>query len=710
MPTTTELHITGMTCASCAARIERKLNRFEGVVAAVNYATETALIEGPVDVDALVESVESLGYGATLAVPPADRDTLATRLAVSVVLAVPVMAVSMVPALQFDHWAWWALALATPVVLWGGWLFHRAAWLNARHGTATMDTLISVGSIAAYVWSVYALVFRGAGDAGMKMRFAFVVSRMTSGRSPYFEVATGVIVLVLAGRYVEHRARRDASSAVRALAALGEGDVTVLDDRGEEHAIAVGALAVGQRFVVRPGERVASDGVVEQGRSAIDASLVTGESTPVEVGPGDEVVGATINANGRIIVRTTRVGSDTTLAQIGRLVARAQAGKAPVQRLADQVAGVFVPIVIALALATMTFWLVRGESSAYAFGAAVAVLVIACPCALGLATPTALLAGTGRGAELGLLIHGPTILEAARGVDTVLFDKTGTLTTGSMTVVEVRPAAGVERSELLALAGAVESASEHPIGRAIASYARANADAHRFVDAFVASPGSGVRGVVNGLSVEVGRADHETGLPGTVSEVRADGRTLGWIAVADAVRPTSAEAVAELKAMGLRPVLVTGDNERAARAVASTVGIEDVEAGVRPEDKLAAVQQRQALGHRVAFVGDGVNDAAALAAADLGIAMGTGTDVARQASDLTLVRADLADVAAAIALSRRTLTTIKANLFWAFAYNVAAIPLAATGRLSPLVAAAAMAFSSVFVVSNSLRLRGFRRA
>ena len=702
----TQLHISGMTCASCAMRIERKLNRLDGVVASVNFATETASIVGPADVELLVETVESLGYGAAFTPARTTDGSLKARLVVSAVLAIPVLIVSMVPAWQFKHWAWWAFAFATPVVAWGGWPFHRAAFVNARHRTATMDTLISVGALAAYAWSIYALV----SHPDLTMRFEFITSKMMSGDAPYFEVATGVIVLVLAGRFVEQRARRDAGSAVRALAALSEGEVVVLDASGAERSLPVSELVVGQRFVVRPGERVASDGVVESGRSAVDASLVTGESTPVEVAPGDEVVGATINTTGRLVVRATRVGSDTTLAQIGRLVAQAQAGKAAVQRLADRVAGVFVPVVIGLATLTIVYWAARGETAAYAIGAGVAVLVIACPCALGLATPTALLAGTGRGAELGLLIHGPEILESARHVDTILFDKTGTLTSGTMVVTAVQTAADVDERDLLVSAGAVEAASEHPVGRAIAARARALADPLPAVEEFVAEPGAGVHGLVLGRAVHITAPTTPVDLAGTVSEVRADGNILGWIAVADAVRPTSPAAVAQLRALGLHPVLVTGDRIETALAVAAEVGIDDVEAGVRPEDKLIAVQKRQAQGHRVAFVGDGVNDAAALAAADLGIAMGTGTDVARQASDLTLVRADLMDVAAAIELSRRTLRTIKTNLFWAFAYNVAAIPLAASGRLSPLVAAGAMAFSSVFVVSNSVRLRRFHRA
>ena len=740
-----ELAVGGMTCASCAARIERRLNRLDGVRATVNFATERAHVEAPpgVDPERLVAEVEAAGYTAhvTDRAPGADEtdeadrtDVLRARLAISAGLSAPVVALAMVPALQFDGWQWVSLALATPVVLWGAWPFHRAAWLNLRHRTATMDTLISLGTLAAYGWSVVALVFGPAGDAGLRMTMSLddMGAHGSGGlHDIYLEVAAGVTVFILAGRFLEARARRRSGAALRALVELGARDVAVLRpaaDGGseQEERIPIDRLAVGDRFVVRPGEKVATDGVVESGTSAVDASLLTGESVPVEVGPGDAVIGATVNAGGRLVVRATRVGADTALAGIARLVTLAQAGKAPVQRLADRVAAVFVPVVIALALATLLVRLALGGGADAAFTSAVAVLIIACPCALGLATPTALLVGTGRGAQLGLLIKGPEVLESTRRVDTVVLDKTGTVTTGRMTLLDVVAAAGTGPEEALFLAASLEEASEHPVGRAIAAAARDRGLALAPVGNFRNHQGLGVSGEVAAHTVAAGRepflVDRRFRIPeelaGARAAAEADGRTpvlVGWdgavravLVVADAVKPTSAAAVAQLRRLGLRPVLLTGDNEAAARAVAAEVGIDVVIAGVLPEGKVDAVRSLQAEGRVVAMVGDGVNDAAALAQADLGLAMGTGTDVAIEASDLTLVRGDLLAAADAIRLSRRTLRTIQGNLFWAFAYNVAALPLAATGRLNPLVAGAAMAASSVFVVSNSLRLRRFR--
>jgi Cu+-exporting ATPase len=749
---TVQLAVGGMTCASCAARIERRLNRLEGVTATVNYATGQASVDAPAGVDTarLVTEVEAAGYTARILdrgpdsaetdEPDGDRNDsegarLRVRLAVSGALTVPVVALSMIPAWQFDRWQWVALVLATPVVLWGAWPFHRAAALNLRHRTATMDTLISVGTLAAYGWSVVALLFGSAGESGQHMDMSMNMSGSDGGlHDVYLEVAAGVTVFILAGRFLEARARRRSGAALRALLELGAKDVAVVTDGpgGEqrETRLPIDDLAVGMRFVVRPGEKVATDGVVESGTSAIDASLLTGESVPVDVGPGDTVIGATVNAGGRLVVRATRVGADTALAGIARLVTAAQAGKAPVQRLADRISAVFVPIVIALAFGTLGVWLALGEGADAAFTAAVAVLIIACPCALGLATPTALLVGTGRGAQLGLLIKGPEILESTRRVDTVFLDKTGTVTTGQMTLVDVA-VSGATVDEALFLAGSLEDASEHPVGRAVAAGARANGIEPGAVDGFASRQGLGVSGLVAGQSVVAGRPQFVIGqlptAPDTVlapvlAEARAAaeaaGRTavlVGWdgavravLVVADTVKPSSAGAVAHLRRLGLRPVLVTGDNEAAARAIAAEVGIDDVIAEVLPEGKVDAIRRRQAQGRVVAMVGDGVNDAAALAQADLGLAMGTGTDVAIEASDLTLVRGDLAAAADAIRLSRRTLRIIQGNIFWAFAYNVAALPLAATGRLNPLVAGAAMAASSVFVVTNSLRLRRFR--
>ena len=723
MTTDVELEITGMTCASCANRIERKLNKLDGVVATVNYATEKAKVTfpGSVTPDELVATVEQAGYGAALPRAAEDDgvsplaedplDALRRRVLVSLVLSVPVVAMAMVPALQFDYWQWLSLVLAAPVVVWGAWPFHRAAWVNLRHGAATMDTLVSVGTLAALGWSVYALFLGTAGEPGMTHPFELTVERSDGAGNIYLEAAAGVTTLILAGRWFEARSKRRAGAALRALLELGAREVAVLRGSSEVR-IPVEQLAVGDLFVVRPGEKVATDGVVEQGSSAVDRSMLTGESVPVEVGPGGQVVGATVNAGGRLVVRATRVGADTQLAQMARLVEDAQNGKAEVQRLADRVSGVFVPIVIGLAVATLGFWLGAGVGASAAFTAAVAVLIIACPCALGLATPTALMVGTGRGAQLGILIKGPEVLEQTRRVDTVVLDKTGTVTTGEMTLVDVVAADGEDVDEVLRLAGAVEDASEHPIARAVAAGARERLGDLPVVDGFTAAAGHGVVGRVGEHEVSVGRpagaVDRAAGR--TVVEVAWDGAPRGWLSVADAVKPTSAEAVRRLRALGLRPLLLTGDHESVAHAVATEVGIDpaDVVADVLPADKVDVVKRLQDEGRVVAMVGDGVNDAAALAQADLGLAMGTGTDVAIEAGDLTLVRGDLRVAADAIRLSRRTLTTIKGNLFWAFAYNVAALPLAAAGLLNPMIAGAAMAFSSVFVVSNSLRLRRFR--
>ncbi|HEX6342715.1 heavy metal translocating P-type ATPase [Umezawaea sp.] len=729
-----------MTCASCAHRIERKLNKLEGVTATVNYATEKAKVTyaAGVTTDDLIATVEKTGYTATLPRPrPEARPerargeedgvlsataSLRQRLLVSLALSIPVVAMAMVPALQFRNWQWLSLLLATPVVLWGGWPFHKAAWQNLRHGAATMDTLISLGVSAAFLWSLYALFFGTAGVPGMTHGFELTVRPMAGDGNLYLEVAAGVTTFILAGRYFEVRSKRRAGAALRALLELGAKDVAVLRD-GREVRIAAGDLRVDDLFVVRPGEKVATDGVVEEGSSAIDAGMLTGESVPVEVAVGDAVTGATVNAGGRLVVRATRVGGDTQLARMARLVEDAQNGKAEVQRLADRISAVFVPVVILLAAGTLGFWLGAGSGTTAAFTAAVAVLIIACPCALGLATPTALLVGTGRGAQLGILIKGPEVLESTRRVDTVVLDKTGTVTTGRMSLVAVHPAGGVDEDEALRLAGALEHASEHPIAKAISQ--AATTDLPRVED-FRSLNGLGVRGVVEGHAVLVGRAalledrgiHLDDDLLGAKRRAEAQGRTavvVAWdgearavLVVADTVKPTSARAVTDLRALGLRPILLTGDNKAAADAVAAEVGIEEVIAEVLPEDKADVVKRLQSEGRVVAVVGDGVNDAAALAQADLGLAMGTGTDVAIEAGDITLVRGDLQSSVDAIRLARRTLTTIKGNLFWAFAYNVAALPLAALGLLNPMIAGAAMAFSSVFVVSNSLRLRGFR--
>ena len=733
-----ELPITGMTCASCANRIERKLNKLDGVSASVNYATEKATVDfdsETVAPEALVEAVEAAGYQAVLptdepedaaAAEQVDETApLRRRLIVSAVLGIPTLLLSMIPALQFDYWQWLALQLATPVILWGAWPFHRAAWANLKHATATMDTLISVGVLAAWLWSLYALFLGDAGLTGMEMTFDLIPEAGSGADHIYLEVGAIVTVFILAGRYFEARAKRRAGAALTALLELGAKDVALLDDSGEERRVPVEQLQVGDRFVVRPGEKVATDGVVEEGQSAVDQSLLTGESVPVEKSPGDSVAGATVNAGGRLVIRATKVGGDTALAQIARLVTDAQSGKAPVQRLADRVSGVFVPIVIGLAFATLAFWLGAGEGAEFAFTAAVAVLIIACPCALGLATPTALLVGTGRGAQLGLLIKGPEILESTRRVDTIVLDKTGTVTTGRMSLVEVVTAEGVDRDEALALVGALEDASEHPIAQAIARAAKDDG-ALRAVEGFTNREGLGVEGVVDGHAVIAGRpallADWAMQLSPELEAAKAaaerrgqtaiaagwDGEARALFVVADTVKPTSLEAVDALKRLGLTPVLLTGDNEATARAVAAEVGIDEVIAEVLPSDKSDVVKRLQSEGRVVAMVGDGVNDAPALAQADLGLSIGTGTDVAIEASDLTLVSGDLRAAADAIRLSRSTLRTIKQNLGWAFGYNVAALPLAAVGLLNPVLAGAAMAFSSVSVVANALRLRRFR--
>ncbi|WKD34591.1 heavy metal translocating P-type ATPase [Streptomyces xanthophaeus] len=753
--TAVELSIGGMTCASCAARIEKKLNRMDGVEASVNYATEKARVSysGDVQVADLIATVVKTGYTAEEPPPPpapeaaeeaaeeARTETaeapdpalaaLRQRLLVSVTLALPVVLLAMIPALQFDNWQWLSLTLAAPVVVWGGFPFHKAAWTNARHGAATMDTLVSVGTLAAFTWSLWALFFGHAGMPGMRHGFALFtiqggsVSRTDGSSAIYLEVAAGVVSFILLGRYLEARSKRKAGAALKALLELGAKDVVVLR-AGQEVRIPVGALAVGDRFVVRPGEKIATDGTVVEGSSAVDASMLTGESVPVDVAVGDSVTGATVNTSGRLVVEATRIGADTQLARMAKMVEDAQNGKAEVQRLADQISGIFVPVVLVLAIGTWITWLLITDDPTAAFTAAVAVLIIACPCALGLATPTALMVGTGRGAQLGILIKGPEVLESTRRVDTVVLDKTGTVTTGRMTLDGVFTAAGVDERELLRLAGSLEHASEHPIARAVAAGAAERAGSLPVPESFENVAGLGVQGVVDGHAVLVGRerllADWSIELPAALAEAKAaaeaagstavlvawDGAARGVLTVADAVKETSAEAVSRLRALGLTPVLLTGDNKAVAATVAREVGIDEVIAEVLPQDKVDVVRRLQAQGRTVAMVGDGVNDAAALAQADLGLAMGTGTDAAIEAGDLTLVRGDLRVAADAIRLSRRTLATIKGNLFWAFGYNVAALPLAAAGLLNPMIAGAAMAFSSVFVVTNSLRLRSFR--
>ncbi|MGW3637424.1 heavy metal translocating P-type ATPase [Streptomyces sp. NPDC005131] len=780
-----ELAIGGMTCASCAARIEKKLNRMDGVTATVNYATEKARVEfgAGTRLDDVIATVEKTGYTAqplqrpaptppTSPVPPpatertapahdtnpteravgeaADTEdtvdatpparpadtadtgaadalaALRQRLVVSAVLAAPVVLLAMVPAFQFDNWQWLSLTLAAPVVVWGGLPFHRASWTNLRHGAATMDTLVSIGTLAAFGWSLWALFFGDAGMTGMRHGFDFTVSRAEGSSTIYLEVAAGVITFILLGRYLEAKSKRKAGSALRALMHLGAKDVSVLQG-GTEVRIPVDRLTVGDRFVVRPGEKIATDGAVTEGASAVDASMLTGESVPVDVNVGDAVTGATVNVSGRLVVRATRVGADTQLARMARLVEDAQSGKAEVQRLADRISAVFVPVVLLIALVTLVVWLLLTDDVTAAFTAAVAVLIIACPCALGLATPTALMVGTGRGAQLGILIKGPEVLETTRRIDTIVLDKTGTVTTGRMTLLDVHVATDTtDKAQLLRLAGALEHASEHPIAQAVAAGARERTGAALPVpEDFANVPGLGVRGTVDGHRVLVGRpkllTDAGIGVPEALSAALADaaarGRTAiavawdgearGVLGVADAIKDSSAAAVADLRALGLRPVLLTGDNRAVADTVARAVSIDEVYAEVLPEDKVNVIERLQAEGRSVAMVGDGVNDAAALATADLGLAMGTGTDAAIEASDLTLVRGDLKVAADAIRLSRRTLATIKGNLFWAFGYNVVALPLAAFGLLNPMIAGAAMAFSSVFVVTNSLRLRSF---
>jgi Cu+-exporting ATPase len=735
--TDVELEIGGMTCASCATRIERKLNRLDGIEATVNYATEKARVKslGALDIEALIATVASAGYTATAPLPPesAAPDTttsktdevvlLRNRLIISAALGIPVALLSMIPALQFTNWQWLALTLAAPVAVWGALPFHRASWVNARHGATTMDTLVSVGVLSAFGWSLYALFFGTAGEPGMQMSFSFIAMRGSGASEIYLEVASAVTIFLLAGRYVEARAKRESGAALRALLELGAKEAIVLTN-GVETRVAVSALAIGDRFITRPGEKIATDGLVVEGASAVDRSMLTGESVPVEVAVGDRVVGATVNVGGRLVVEVTRIGSETELARLGRLVEEAQTGKAEAQRLADRVSAVFVPIVFALAALTFIGWLVLDGSIEAAFTAAIATLIVACPCALGLATPTALLVGTGRGSQLGILIRGPQVLEQTRRVDTIVLDKTGTVTTGEMTVVSAIPVGAATTENLLSLAASAEAGSEHPVGRAVVSAAGAGFAA---AESFVAIAGAGVQAIVDGSAVIVGRAtwlaeDWSLPLPlelqasvddaesagRTVLIVAADGELRGAIIVSDTVKPSSAAAVARFATLGLTPVLLTGDNAGAAAAVGTEVGIADVRSGVTPQGKLDVIRALQAEGRVVAMVGDGVNDAAALAAADLGIAMGTGTDAAIAASDVTVLRGDLLAVVDAIRLSRSTLGTIKGNLFWAFAYNVAAIPIAMLGLLNPVIAGAAMAFSSVFVVTNSLRLRRFR--
>jgi Cu+-exporting ATPase len=730
-----ELDIGGMTCASCANRIERKLNRIPGVEATVNYATEKARIRTTAELTPaeLISVVESAGYTAAVPAPPAtepvggptspgdtETSSLRRRLLISAVLALPVAVLSMIPALQFTNWQWLALTLAAPVAVWGAWPFHRAAYVNARHGAATMDTLISVGVLAAFGWSLYALFFGTAGEPGMRMTFTLFGS--AHGDELYLEVAAAVTVFILAGRYFEARAKRDSGAALRALLELGAKEAVQLRE-GRETRVPVTALTPGDLFVVRPGEKIATDGIVTDGASAVDLSMLTGESAPVEVGTGDRVVGASVNVGGRLVVEVTRTGADTELARLGRLVEDAQTGKADVQRLADRVSGIFVPVVIGLALVTFVLWLVLDGSTEAAFTAAVATLIIACPCALGLATPTALLVGTGRGSQLGILIRGPQVLEQTRRIDTIVLDKTGTVTTGQMALLDLIPAAGQATDELLRMAAAAEAGSEHPIARAITQAGGVDVPV---AESFQSQSGQGVQAMVDGHLVAAGRPDWlkaEWGValdPASAVAVRdaeEDGRTAigvawdgmarGILVVGDTVKDGSPAAVAEFRKLGLTPVLLTGDNAGAARTVGAATGISDVRAGVDPQGKLDVIRELQADGHVVAMVGDGVNDAAALAAADLGIAMGSGTDAAIAAADITVMRDDLGAASDALRLARRTFGIIKGNLFWAFAYNIAAIPVAMLGLLNPLVAGAAMAFSSVFVVSNSLRLRGF---
>ncbi|MEZ7897426.1 MAG: heavy metal translocating P-type ATPase [Flaviflexus sp.] len=733
-----ELEVGGMTCASCANRVERKLNKLDGVSATVNYATEKARVDMPVGYDPvkLIEQIEAAGYTATLPEPPkeepgaadeepVDRELegLRQRVIGAVVLAVPVIILSMIPALQFTNWQWLALTLTAPVVVWCGYPFHKAAWTNLKHGATTMDTLISLGTLAAFLWSLYALFFGTAGHPGMTHGFELTPNQHSGEGNIYLEVAAGVIMFVLLGRYFEKKSKREAGSAMRALMDMGAKDVAVLKN-GTEVRVPISQLKVGDEFVVRPGEKIATDGEVMSGASAVDASMLTGESVPVEVGVGDSVTGATVNAGGRLVVRATRVGSDTQLAQMAKLVEDAQTGKADVQRLADRISGIFVPVVIVISIVTLISWLVTGHSANMSFTAAVAVLIIACPCALGLATPMALLVGTGRGAQLGILIKGPEVLEQTKSVDTIVLDKTGTVTTGVMTLEKVE-VAGTDEKTVLEYAGSLEDASEHPIAKAIADGAKVQIGSLKDVENFANREGHGVTGVVDGHEIMVGKPAMlaEAGMPlgaleAPFTEAQAEGKTVvaaGWdgqvrgvFVVADQVKATSKEAVAQFKELGLHTVLLTGDNDKVAQHIASDVGIDHVISEVLPEDKVAVVKELQDQGKVVAMVGDGVNDAPALVQADLGLAMGTGTDVALEAADIALIRGDLRSAADAIRLSRKTLSTIKGNLFWAFAYNTVAIPFAALGMLNPMLAGAAMAFSSVFVVSNSLRLKGFK--
>lgn len=721
------LEIGGMTCASCAARVEKKLNRMPGVAASVNYATESARVELPegTSIADAIAVVEATGYSAALpqesAADSDQRDRARTKLLVSAVLAVPVVALSMVPALQFPGWQWVALALATPVATWGAWDFHRAAFVNARHGIATMDTLVSVGVLSAYAWSVWALFFGGAGAIGMKMSFSLLPMRGDMAVPElYLEVAAGVTVLLLLGRYWEARAKYRAGDSLRSLGRMSAKSATVLTEGGEI-SVPIDEVRVGDVMLVRAGEKIPTDAIVIQGTSAVDVSMLTGESVPVDVGPGDDVIGASINTSGSLTIQATRVGADTAMATIARLVTDAQSGKAQVQRLADRVSSVFVPVVFGLALVSLVFWLFTGDVE-YAFSAAVSVLIIACPCALGLATPTALLVGTGRAAALGIIIRGPQVLESTRKVDTIVLDKTGTVTTGDMTVQRVISVAGDR--DVVVRGASVDRGSTHPVAQALVAFASEQGLTLPIAESFVSSSGFGATAVVEGVAVAVGRpqwlvdewamsmpdvlaAEVEAVTGASMVAVGWDGQVRGIVLVSDSVKPTSARAIAEFMNLGLEPILLTGDHHSAADSVAWTVGISTVISGVKPDGKVQAIQELQAHGHVVAFVGDGVNDAAALAVADLGIVMGTGADAAIEAGDITLMRADLLAAVDSIRLSRRTLRTIRGNLTWAFAYNVAAIPLAMAGLLTPLVAGAAMAFSSVFVVTNSLRLRRF---